>query len=239
MSGLNENQLNQLYQQLLQEKNNLEEQLNSNDHFGLAESQKDTIGELSSYDNHPADLATETYERGKDIALNENVEYQLEDVVAALKNIENEQYGICNTCGKDIPYARLQAVPTTQHCVEHAKNKHTNHDRPIEEEFLDPPFGRTSLDEKEEQNQFDGEDAWQIVESWGTSNSPAMADEPEIHDYNHMYSESDERDGYVEPIESFLATNLYGNHTSVIRNSEYQKYMANGEGDHELEMNEN
>ncbi|MFS1513454.1 TraR/DksA C4-type zinc finger protein [Chengkuizengella sp. SCS-71B] len=237
MSGLNENQLNLLHQQLLQEKNNLQEQLKHNDHFGLSQPQKDSIGELSSYDNHPADLATETYERGKDIALNENVEYHLEDVVRALKNIENEQYGICITCGKNIPFERLQAVPTTQYCKEHSEGKHYSNDRPIEETFLNPPFGRTSLDEHDEQNQFDGEDAWQIVESWGTSDSPAMAEEREIHDFNHMYIESDENDGYVEPIESFLATNLYGNHTSVIRNVEYQKYMANGEGDHELEMN--
>ncbi|NBI29439.1 TraR/DksA C4-type zinc finger protein [Chengkuizengella marina] len=236
MSGLNENQLNMLYQQLLQEKNNLQEQLNENDHFGLSQSQKESTGELSSYDNHPADLATETYERGKDIALNENTEYHLEDVIRALKSIENEQYGVCITCGKNIPFERLQAVPTTQYCLKHSQGKHTSHQRPIEESFLNPPFGRTSLDEHEEQNQFDGEDAWQVVESWGTSDSPAMAEEQEIHDFNHMYVESDENE-YVEPIESFLATNLYGNHTSVIRNVEYQKYMANGEGDHELEMN--
>lgn len=82
---------------------------------------------------------------------------------------------------------------------------------------------------------FDGEDAWQTMERWGTSNTPALSEEPEINDYNGMYIESGEADGYVEPIEQFLATDLYGKERTVIRNRAYRRYMKDGEGDTRLE----
>ena len=71
----------------------------------------------------------------------------------------------CDTCGATISFERLQAIPTTLYCIEHVPDPHSSDRRPVEEEFLAPPFGRTSLDELPDQNQFDGEDAWQIVES--------------------------------------------------------------------------
>jgi YteA family regulatory protein len=234
MNQLNNEQMKQLKKQLLEEKEDLTKHLERNDHFGMSESHSDMIGELSTYDNHPADVATEIYERGKDIALNEHAENQLEEVNRALENIAIGHYGQCVSCGTNIPFERLEAVPTAQYCKQHAPKPEVNDQRPVEERFLNPPFGRTSLDEQGDQNQFDGEDAWQIVESWGTSDSPAMAEDPEVFDYNSMYIESDEPDGYVEPIESFLATDLYGN-VSVIRNWEYRRYMASQEGDHGLE----
>jgi len=132
----------------------------------------------------------------------------------------------------------LQAVPATKYCKEHSPVQRHSERRPIEEQFFNPPFGRTSLDEQE-QTQFDGEDAWQIVEKWGTSDSPAMAENREIDDINDDYShfsiESDENDGYVEPLESFLAADIHGKLISVVRNLEYLRYMANGEGDPLLE----
>jgi YteA family regulatory protein len=235
MSELNSKQLNQLKQQLLDEKADLERRLDDNGNFGLSESQGDSSGELSMYDNHPADTATGLYEREKDIALNEHAEFQLNQLNRSLENMAEGDYGICVTCGTAIPFERLEAIPTTEYCIKHSVDNHVSDRRPVEEEFLNPPFGRTSLDEQGDQNQFDGEDAWQIVESWGNSDSPAMAEDPEIFDYDSVYIEADEPDGYVEPIESFLATDLYGNHVSIVRNREYRRYMASNEGDHELE----
>jgi YteA family regulatory protein len=232
--ALTRKQIQELKQQLIDEKKALEKQFEHNDNFGLTSAHSVMAGELSTYDNHPADTASELYEREKDIALNEHAEFHLDDIMRALEDIEIGHYGTCKKCGKDIPFERLQAVPTTEYCIEHAREDYIPFKRPVEEEFENPPFGRTSLDEHED-TQFDGEDAWQIVERWGNSDSPAMAEDPEIHDYEELTIEADESEGYVEDIESFLATDIYGNNVTVIRNEAYQRYMLNNEGDHLLE----
>jgi YteA family regulatory protein len=234
---LKSQQLHSLQSILLEEKKWLEGMMEANDHFGLSESLRDQTGELSAYDNHPADLGSEMFERSKDIALNESRERHFTDVKEALQRMDNGRYGLCDTCGQPIPYDRLEAVPTTLYCKEHVPDPHSSERRPVEEQLLAPPFGRTSLDELSEQNQFDGEDAWQIVESWGTSNSPAMAENPNVSDnYNDMEIEADEHVGYVEAIESFLATDLYGHQLTVVRNQAYHDYMHSDEGEGLLEL---
>ena len=235
MSHLTERELRELQLQLLEEKLFLERRADNNEHFGLAISFAQNTGELSMFDNHPADIGTELYERAKDIALNENAEYHLLQVNEALANMEKGIYGQCITCQQPIPLERLQAIPTTQYCYQHVPDPHESERRPVEEKLLAPPFGRTSLDELSEQNQFDGEDAWQIVESWGSSNSPAFAENPNVDDYKDMYIEPDEHEGFVELYESFVATDMYGHNVTIVRSKAYRDYMNNGEGDHLLE----
>ncbi|WP_438446332.1 TraR/DksA C4-type zinc finger protein [Gorillibacterium sp. sgz5001074] len=224
-------QIKRLRKRLLEEKALLEQRMDDHANFGLTDSMLRETGELSAYDNHPADLGTEMFERAKDIALAENAEHHLTDVNRALSDIEAGTYGICKACGNPIPAPRMEALPTAEFCVEHAPNQTVSEKRPAEEDFLAPPFGRTSLDERHDFNQFDGEDAWQIVESWGTSNSPAMAEDPQITDYNDMEIEADENDGYVEAFESFLATDMYGQQVTVVRNKQYKEYMDKKEGE--------
>lgn len=98
------------------------------DRFGLVASQKEAIGELSSYDNHPADLGTETYERGKDLALSEHAERELEEINAALHAMEEGTYGICKVCSMDIPYDRLLALPTAIRVSTIRRNNKLLHD---------------------------------------------------------------------------------------------------------------
>ncbi|MCS7459284.1 TraR/DksA C4-type zinc finger protein [Paenibacillus doosanensis] len=241
-NSLNSKQLQELKDTLVKERQWLETKLQDNEHFGLSESLRNQTGELSTNDNHPADLGSELFERGKDIALLENSERHLTDVKEALARMENGTYGSCSVCGAPIPFERLQAIPTAAYCTAHVPDPHLSQRRSVEERLLAPPFGRTSLDELDEQNQFDGEDAWQIVESWGTSNTPAMAENPNVSDnYNDMEIEPDEHDGYVESYESFIATDMYGQHVTVVRNKAYHNYMNSGEGEgllepeHELE----
>lgn len=225
-TNLSKAQLTQLKRQLEQTEAYLRQRLDEQDHYGLRSSLRDNTSELSAIDNHPADVGSETFERGKDLALNEHTELQLTRIEDALERIHDGSYGSCATCGQPISYERLQAVPETEYCLEHSPQSFVSAGRPIEELFLAPPFGRTSLDEHEDQNGFDGEDAWQIVEGFGTSNSPAMAEDNEIDDYNDMEIEaSDELDGFVEPYESFIATDIYGQNVFFYRNGVYRKHM--------------
>lgn len=233
MNHLNQAQIEQLRSALLNIRQQLEQGIELNGEFGLSESMRDMSGELSVNDNHPADNATELYERSKDYALQEKREHTLEQVMLALESMNTGMYGKCVVCDRPIPFERLEVIPYAPYCISHA-DQDISYRRPVEEQFLMPPFGRTSMD-GHDQTGFDGEDAWQIVASWGTSSSPALAEDRQIEDYDQVYIEEDEGEGFVEPMESFLATDLYGDNVSVVRNKTYYRYLDDGEGDRELE----
>ncbi|MBP2079375.1 TraR/DksA C4-type zinc finger protein [Oceanobacillus polygoni] len=187
------------------------------DHFGMKyEFAKETSGELSNYDNHPADTGTELFEREKDLALNEHAEKELEEINEALHAIEEGTYGICKICGADIPNERLVAVPTTDTCVEHAKNETFNRGRPIEEEVFSPNINPDEVTD-EEQVGYDAEDAWQEVSRYGTSETPSDFYGDKEH-YNDMFPNSDENVGSVEDLENFLAADIHGKFIGVAPN---------------------
>ncbi|ALS27372.1 TraR/DksA C4-type zinc finger protein [Paenibacillus cisolokensis] len=235
---LSEARLAELRSRLEAAKAEAERRLAGNDHYGLADSLREETGELSAIDNHPADVGSEMFERGKDVALLEKDDLRLRRIDAALHAISEGTYGRCLTCGEAIPYERLEAVPDTLYCKKHSPRQEVSLRRPAEEDMLDNPFGRSSMDEESSYNGFDGEDAWQIVESWGNSDSPALAENPNDASYDDMSVENDESDGYVEPLESFLATDITGRHISVVRNREYRDYLERREGDRALEVSE-
>jgi len=83
------------------------------------QSESDSLGEISSYDQHQADMGTETFEREKDLSILELVEAELADVEHALRRLDDGSYGTCEVCGKVIPDERLEAIPTARLCLEH------------------------------------------------------------------------------------------------------------------------
>lgn len=74
--------------------------------------------ELTDYDNHPADMASETYERTKDFALDENFRDIIEQIDNALSKIKKGSYGRCDRCGIEIKHERLRAIPYASFCIE-------------------------------------------------------------------------------------------------------------------------
>ena len=110
----------ELRDKLYGEKAELERTLASIDKE-LSRQLKDSIGELSSYDQHAADLGQETFERGKDIALRENTRRLLDDTNRAIEAMDVGAYGICQTCGRPIDDQRLRAIPWTTQCFESAR----------------------------------------------------------------------------------------------------------------------
>src|SRR5690625_4487465 len=167
---LTKEQTNKFKNMLIKRQSQLIHQVQ--DHFGLEFAQTESVGELSSYDNHPADMATELYEREKDIALNEHAEKELEAINEALHAIEEGTYGICKECSMDIPLERLLAIPTAETCMEHAEKNTIKRERPVEEEVYSPNI---NPDEKTSEIQviYDAEDAWQEVSRFGSSNTPS------------------------------------------------------------------
>jgi RNA polymerase-binding protein DksA len=72
----------------------------------------------STADNHPADVATVTFDRELDYSLEENEERLLEAINAALTRIDDGTYGICSACGQPIGEERLEALPWTTQCID-------------------------------------------------------------------------------------------------------------------------
>ncbi|SHJ61797.1 regulatory protein, yteA family [Anaerobranca californiensis DSM 14826] len=121
---------------------------------------KDSIGELSLIDNHPADIGDELFERSKDLSIRENNQMILEKVNKALDKIAKGTFGICDSCLKEIERERLEIIPYASECTKCNKGKEGNfRKRPIEEEVLGIPFSRSYNGEG--QTAYDGEDSWQ------------------------------------------------------------------------------
>lgn len=218
---MNEQQRNQLRGQLLDEKRDLEKRLQQNDNYGLERGMNDSVGELSGYDNHPADLGSEMYERGKDLALHDADEHHLQEINDALKRMERGNYGICRVCHQDIPFERLEAVPTAEYCVQHHPEQHSSIRRPVEERVIQP--GTHYLDQSS-YNGYDGEDAWQEVEQYGTSNPPDYF--AEARSYNELTVDHNEQRGYIDLVEGFSISDFDGQpdeRTEITHNQAYRQ----------------
>ena len=102
---------------LLAERERLENELHEIIERTSHSSDLEQVTEISTYDDHPADLASETFEREKDLALEGNIQALLEKVNTALEKIEEGTYGICDSCGIEINPNRLEALPWASLCL--------------------------------------------------------------------------------------------------------------------------
>jgi YteA family regulatory protein len=199
--------LNQLKERLLDEKERLATELQNSENFQLAQTMSESISELSVYDNHPADIASETFEREKDLAIL-NISHEVQQKIdEALENIEKGVYGICESCGREIDVGRLEAVPYTTFCIRcqhEEEGEYINRERPIEEESLKPPFGRTFLDGTDIVAT-DGEDIWQKVARYGTSDTPS--DLGGADSYDDTFYDAEEDQGVVQEVEGIINHN--------------------------------
>jgi len=153
---------------LEQEKRRNLQSIRHIDDGGLNTSLADSVEELSTYDQHPADIASEVFERSKDMSLREDAQIKLNAIDHAIARMDEGTYGKCDTCGRDIPVERLEAIPYTTQCVDcHSRYEETPNRinvRPVEEDILEPPFARTTG--QQEGTMYDTEDAWQDVAQW-------------------------------------------------------------------------
>jgi RNA polymerase-binding transcription factor DksA len=77
-------------------------------------------GEELSFDEGFADSSQVAAEQGEVRALIANLRSLLDDVERALGKIDEGTYGTCEECGQPIAEARLEAMPATRYCVQHA-----------------------------------------------------------------------------------------------------------------------
>lgn len=70
-----------------------------------------------SYDSNFADTSQVTAERGEVEALAGQLKESLHEVEEALERLRRGDYGVCESCGKQIEPARLEAKPTARRCI--------------------------------------------------------------------------------------------------------------------------
>lgn len=63
------------------------------------------------------DEAANTYIRQVFLRLGEGERKELNAVEEALVKIQDEEYGICEECGKNIPEKRLEVKPYAKYCI--------------------------------------------------------------------------------------------------------------------------
>jgi len=82
-----------------------------------------TALEGSGIPTHIAELGTDVFEKNLDLDLTSSEVELLQMIEESLKKIETKKYGICESCNKPIPKARLHAVPYTKYCIKCQKQR--------------------------------------------------------------------------------------------------------------------
>jgi RNA polymerase-binding transcription factor DksA len=72
------------------------------------------------YDSNFADTSQVTAERGEAEVLAGQLQETLDEVALALGRLEEGTYGTCEVCGVAVAPARLEAMPATRYCINHA-----------------------------------------------------------------------------------------------------------------------
>ena len=116
MADLSQEQLDNFKDILLAKKKTLESQLDTyakkND--DIDNDYKTIFEQIGDRPDENADEVTLYEER---LAIEHELEGDLEDINAALDRIDNGTYGICTNCNKPISIERLKAMPEATVCI--------------------------------------------------------------------------------------------------------------------------
>lgn len=80
----------------------------------------DSEGDDLAYDDNFADSAQVAAEMGENRVLYDQLRRDLDDIEKALERMDEGTYGTCEVCGNEISAARLEAMPATRLCIDHA-----------------------------------------------------------------------------------------------------------------------
>ena len=105
---------------LEEERGELREQLTTIEEETFATSQSELSGDVG-LDDESADAGTATFEREKDLSIENNVRDLLSKIERALSRIDGGTYGTCERCGKPIEKARIKALPYVDLCIKDAQ----------------------------------------------------------------------------------------------------------------------
>ena len=75
------------------------------------------------YDENFADSGQVAAEQGENRAMVNQITDNYNEVVRALGKMDEGTYGTCEVCGKEIAEPRLEAMPATRYCIDHANSR--------------------------------------------------------------------------------------------------------------------
>ena len=101
---------------LVREQGELRAQLAELEESSFSTPQSEISGEVA-FDEEYADSGTATFERERDLSLENNIRDLLGKIDKALGRLDGGTYGICERCGKPIEKARLKALPYASLCI--------------------------------------------------------------------------------------------------------------------------
>ena len=119
---LTKNEVAELHTRLIGERDELQAQLATLEEDTFAVTQSDMSGDVG-LDDESADAGTATFEREKDLSIENNVRDLLQKIERALKRVDAGTYGICDRCGKPIEKARIKALPYVDLCIKDAQSQ--------------------------------------------------------------------------------------------------------------------
>jgi RNA polymerase-binding transcription factor len=117
---LTKKELDDLRARLGEEREELAMQLATIEEDAFSTTQSDLSGDVG-VDDESADAGSATFEREKDLSIEQNVRDLLDKIDRALTRIEAGTYGICEVCGKPIEKTRVKALPYVDLCIKDAQ----------------------------------------------------------------------------------------------------------------------
>jgi RNA polymerase-binding protein DksA len=105
---------------LEEEQLELRDQLTTIEEEAFAATQSELAGDVG-LDDESADAGTATFEREKDLSIENNVRDLMAKIDRALKRIDEGSFGTCDRCGKPIEKARIKALPYVDLCIKDAQ----------------------------------------------------------------------------------------------------------------------
>ncbi|HEX7100295.1 MAG TPA: TraR/DksA C4-type zinc finger protein [Acidimicrobiia bacterium] len=89
----------------------------------LEEARQTEASAERSPDPGNAEAGSMKFEYEKELSMQQNAIDLLHKVEHALERIESGEYGVCESCGQDIPTARLDVLPYATFCVNCASRR--------------------------------------------------------------------------------------------------------------------
>jgi DnaK suppressor protein len=116
-----EKELKAIRDGLLEERTRLEAQRAAIQGTTFAMDQSEYAGDVSNYGDETADAATSTFERERDLSLENNLRDLVGKIDRALARLDDGTFGACERCGKPIEKARVKALPYVELCIKDAQ----------------------------------------------------------------------------------------------------------------------
>ena len=101
--------IEKIKKELLERKQILEKEISDKEVL-VSEHQEANFADANDLATHDTDMANDLNVRKKKLS-------SLKEIDETLQMIEQGAYGVCEECGADISIKRLEAYPTSKHCI--------------------------------------------------------------------------------------------------------------------------